>query len=165
MPLTEEQLRIARRQEMLEHIFHGLQDQFDSESQFKHLSINRTILFNVVKSYFYDVDRHKHFHGSHLVDETKQGAYTIKWIAKLRPIQFDHPESSVSPDVLFVNEIFAVRSGLASLSLSPDILPDSLYYGMLYSLRYRCIDERLLFVWLATLLSAVRGDFSRTGRE
>ena len=162
MPLSEHQLRIARRQDLLEQIFSGLREHLDYESEFKHLKINRTVLFNVVASYFHDVDRHKHFHGTKLVDQTKQGAYTIKWITKLRPIQFDHTEDSVSNDVLFINEIFALRCGLASLSLSPNILPQSLYSDMLYALRYRCIDERLLFVWLATLVSAVNGEISNS---
>ena len=161
MPLTDQQMKVARRQEMLERIFDGLRDHLDLGPNFEHLEINRTVLFNVVVSYFHDVDRHKQFHGTKLVDETKQGAFTMKWIAKLRPIQFDHPEPIVSPDILFINEIFSVRCGLAFLNISPDILPASLYYDMLYTLRYRCVDERLLFLWLATIVAAVNGDISR----
>ena len=160
MPLDDTQLKIARRQDLLEQIFLGLRDHLDPKSHFEHFNINRTVLFNVVGSYFHDVDRHKDFHGSSLVDETKQGAFTIKWIAKLRPIQFDHPEPVASTDVLFINEIFAIRCGLAFLKISPDVLPELLYHDMLYALRYRCVDERLLFVWLATVVAAVNGDIA-----
>ena len=162
MPFTDQQMKVVHRQEMLEQIFYGLRDHLNLGPDFEHLEINRTVLFNVVVSYFHDVDRHKQFHGTELVDETKQGAFTMKWIAKLRPIQFNHPEPLASTDVLFINEIFAVRCGLAFLTISPNVLPESLYYDMLYTLRYRCIDERLLFVWLATIVSAVNGDISRS---
>ena len=162
MPLSEQQTKIARRQEILTQIFYGLRDHLDHMADFEHLKINRTVLFNVVGSYFHDVGRHKYFHGTKLVDETKQGAFTIKWIAKLRPIYFDHPEPVASQDVLFINEIFAVRCGLAFMKISPDVLPESLYYEILYTLRYRCIDERMLFVWLSTLVSAVNGDITKS---
>ena len=89
----------------------------------------------------------------------------IKWIAKLRPIHFYHPEPIASKDVLFINEIFAVRCGLAFVKMSPSILPESLYYDILYTLRYRCIDERMLFVWLSTLVSAVNGDITKSNDQ
>ena len=160
MNLTAQQKKFALRQELLEKIFNGLQNQLGlGDDLVKYLKINRTVLFNVVISYFHDVERHKEFHKFSLVDETKQGAFTIKWVARLRPIQFDHKEQVTSKDILYINEIFALRCGLAFVKMSPSKLPEPLYYDMLYTLRYRCIDERLLFVWLATLVSAVNGDF------
>ena len=50
-----------------------------------------------------------------------------------------------------------MRGGMAFMKISPDILPEPLYADMLYTLRYRSIDERILFVWLATLQSALGG--------
>ena len=49
--------------------------------------MNRIVMHNVVVSYFHDVDRHKDFHGTERVDQIKQAAFAIKWIAKLRRIQ------------------------------------------------------------------------------
>ena len=86
MALTQEQEKIAKRQALLEEVFVGLREHLGSD--FKRLQVNRIILHDVVVSYFHDVKRHKDFHGFRLVDETKQAAFTMKWIAKLRPVQF-----------------------------------------------------------------------------
>ena len=150
MPLTPQQARIAKRQELLEQIFAGLASVPDLD--FAHLELNRVVLFNVVVSYFHDVDRHKDFHGSERVDKAKQAAFTIKWISKLRPIQFTCKVEEASQSILYVNEMFAVRCGLAFMQLSPSALPRQLFDDVLYALRYRPVDERMLFVWLTTLV-------------
>ena len=104
MPLTSQQEKIATRQELLEQVFCELKNGLGAD--FEHLAINRVVLYNVVVSYFDDVDRHKDFHGTVLVDEAKQAAYTIKWIAKLRPIQFDCDVEATSQSVLYVKRDF-----------------------------------------------------------
>ena len=106
---------------------------------------------DVAKSYFDDVDRHKHYHGSSLVDEIKQAGFTIKWIAKLRPVQFDCDDAETTRELLYINEIFAVRAGLAFMQRSPDEVPEEIYADLLYTLHYRHVDERMLFISLATL--------------
>ena len=118
---------------------------------FQYLQMNRIVLHNVVVSYFHDVDRHKAFHGTKLIDEVKQGAYTMKWVTMLRPIQFDCEDQEASQDVLYINEIYAIRCGLSFMKISPDELPEPIYFELLYTLRNRAIDERMLFVWLTTL--------------
>ena len=160
MALTCYQKKIAKRQNLLESIFSGLQDHLGSD--FAHIELNSIVLHNVVVSYFDDVDRHKDYHVTTRVDEVKQAAYTIKWIAKLRPIQFSCPEDVVSKPLLYVNEVFAMRGGMAFLRISPDVLPELLYDDMLYTLRYRHIDERMLIVWLSTLQHALDGDIPHT---
>ena len=82
----------------------------------------------------------------------------MKWLAKLRPIQFSCAAQEVTEDILYINEIFAVRAGLAFLRMSPEALPRSLYADVLYTLRNRQIDDRMLFIWLATLKHANQGD-------
>ena len=155
MPLTSEQERIASRQELLEFIFRGLQEHLDPTS--KHLELNRTVLYNIVVSYFEDVDRHKEYHGTPRVDSAKQGAYSIKWIAKLRPIQLKCAEEDVNQELLYINEIYALRCGLSFMRVIPAILPGQLYDDLLYTLRYRHIDERMLLIWLETLRHAIDG--------
>ena len=156
MTFTPEQTRVAKRQDLLESIFAGLRQHLGQG--FEHLQINRVVLFNVVVSYFDDVNRHKHFHGTERIDPTKQAAYTMKWIAKLRPIQFSLPNpDDATKEILYINEIFAVRCGLAFMELTPQDLPDVIYVDALYTIRYRHLDERLLILWLATLQSAING--------
>ena len=156
MALTPQETKIARRQELLTEIFVALRDHVGPD--FDHLELNIAVLHNVVVSYFHDVERHKEFHGTDLVDETKQGAFTMKWISKLRPIQFSCSVEDVSKDILYINEAFAVRSGLAFLRISPDVLPPRLYGDLLYTLRNRPVDDRMLLLWLATLKYAIEGD-------
>ena len=160
MSLTPEQLKVAKRQELLYRIFSGLRAHVGSD--FQHLEVNDVVLHDVVVSYFHDVDRHKDFHNTKLVDDTKQGAYTMKWIVKLRPIQFNRPAEQMTSNLLYINEIFAVRSGLAFMSISPDVLPERLFADLLYTLRYRSVDDRMLFLWLATLRHAISGSFPQS---
>ena len=161
MSLTPKQERIASRQELLELIFRGVQEHLDPST--KHLEVNRTVLHNVVVSYFDDVDRHKDYHGTDRVDNEKQAAYTIKWIAKLRPIQFRCAEEDVYRELLYINEIYALRCGLSFMEITPAILPRRLYDDFLYTLRYRHIDERMLLIWIATLKHALDGNLRTNG--
>ena len=161
MSLTPEQERIATRQELFELIFSGVQEHLDPST--KHLDVNRTVLHNVVVSYFDDVNRHKDYHGTTRVDDAKQAAYTMKWIAKLRPIQFTCAVEDVNQELLYINEIYALRCGLSFMKISPAILPRPLYDDFLYTLRYRHIDERMLLIWIATLRYALDGNLGTNG--
>ena len=147
LPMDNEDREINRLL-FLEQTFDALRAK---SADFRHLRMNRAILSIVVKSYFDDVNRHKHYHGSPRVDEVKQASFTIKWIAKLRPIQFDCDEAETTRELLYINEIFAVRVGLAFMQRSPDEVPKEIYADLLYTLHYRHVDERMLFIWLATL--------------
>ena len=157
MALTPEQEKIARRQALLDATFAGLRENLGSD--FEHLKINRIVLHDVVVSYFHDVRRHKDFHGFKLVDKIKQAVFTMKWIAKLRPVQFECPDERGTANMMYINEILAVRCGLSFMKLQPSDMPDDVYSHMLYTLHYRHMDERMLFVWLETLghLAAAHG--------
>ena len=147
LPMDNEEREIDRLL-FLEQTFDALRVE---SADFRHLRMNRAILCIVVKSYFDDVDRHKSYHGSPLVDEIKQAGFMIKWIAKLRPVQFDCDEAETTRELLYINEIFAVRAGLAFMQRSPNEIPEEIYADLLYTLHYRHVDERMLFIWLATL--------------
>ena len=140
------------RMSLLEETFAELRNEFGT--QFEHLYMNKSVLCIVVKSYFEDVFRHKTYHGSERIDEVKQAGFTIKWIAKLRPIQFECADTETTKELLYINEIFALRCGLMFMKLSPREIPEDIYADVLYTLHYRYIDERMLFVWLATLKRA-----------
>ena len=105
----------------LEQTFDALRDE---SADCRHLRMNRAILCIVVRSYFDDVDRHK---------------------------QFDCDDAQTTKELLYINEIFAVRAGLAFMKRSPDQIPEEIYADLLYTLHYRHVDERMLFIWLSTL--------------
>ena len=151
--MEEADKRVMQRLLLLEQTFENFRQEFGAD--FQHARMNRAILCIVVKSYFDDVDRHKSYHGSERIDEVKQAGFTIKWLSKLRPLQFDCEESETTNQLLYVNEIFAVRCGLMFMKVSPDSIPDNIYADVLYTLHYRNIDERMLFVWLTTLEAAL----------
>lgn len=73
--MNEDDTRVLERLLFLEQTF----DNFRKESgpDFRHARMNRAILCVVVKSYFDDVDRHKAYHGSELIDEVKQAGFMI----------------------------------------------------------------------------------------
>ena len=74
LPMDNEEREIERLF-FLEQTFDALRDE---SPDFRNLRMNRAILCIVVKSYFDDVDRHKRYHGSPLVDPIKQAGFTIK---------------------------------------------------------------------------------------
>ena len=143
------------RMSLLERAFSEFRNELGV--QFEHLRVNKPVLCIVVKSYFDDVHRHKTYHGSQRIDEVKQAGFTIKWIAKLRPIQFDCTDTETTKELLYINEIFSLRCGLMFMNLSPQEIPMDVYADLLYTLHYRYIDERMLFVWLATLRHTLDG--------
>lgn len=144
---------ILKRKHQLEYIFERMKRRSIRSDLAEHLYLNDIVLYNAIVSYFHDVDRHKEFHGSVLVDEVKQAAYLIKWIAKLRPIYFDVKLLNPSYNVLYANEIFAIRSGFSYLGVKPTTLPTKVHKEAHYTLRYRSVDERYLMLWLTHLVS------------
>jgi hypothetical protein len=92
------------------------------------ICLNRAILSGVVRSYFDDIERFKEYTGSVRADRHKQAAYTIKWIAKLKPIQIkideegDKVYETASKELLEVNARFAVYVGIV-LFLDERIIP------------------------------------------
>ncbi|MDR0688044.1 MAG: hypothetical protein LBF55_05065 [Prevotellaceae bacterium] len=92
------------------------------------ICLNRAILSGMVRSYFDDIERFKEYTGSERADRHKQAAYTIKWIAKLKPIQIkiDEKEDKVyetaSKELLEVNARFAVYAGIV-LFLDERVIP------------------------------------------
>ena len=147
--------RIEARCGLLEEKFAEFK-QYAEGGQF--MELDRYALYSAVVSYFHDVERHKRFHEIVLIDTVKQAGFTIKWIAKFRPIRFSW-EEEVSDSLQHCNEIFAVRCGLGFMKLLPMVLPPELTTALNYTLRNRNVDERMLFIWLETLKRAVDGDF------
>jgi hypothetical protein len=80
--------------------------------------LNRAILAGAIRHYFDDIDRFKDYTGSELADKHKQAAYTIKWIAKLKPIQIkidtedDSIYKSMQEDLMEINARFAIYAAL-----------------------------------------------------
>lgn len=115
------------------------------------LYLNDVLLELVVGSYFDDIDRYKGYSGTPRADHHKQAAYTIKWIAKIKPIQIIPVEIHENTDTLLslldVNSSFALYAGIRFLH--GDIFPllsPNFFQHLLYILRYRHISGKSLAV-------------------
>ena len=125
--------------------------------------LNIDLLHAVVKSYYDDIHRYKHFAYAERANSLKQAAYTIKWIAKFRPIQIQEG-TYVSLPIFDVNLIFALICGFSLLDRKIiDLImkdkaktdyenkmkkeedrDDSFYDKLLYIIRYRPLSGRQL---------------------
>lgn len=114
----------------LSEIFTKLKDDFALE----HCRLDNGLLLNVVESYFQDLKRVKDYHGISYANSYKKSAYTIKWICKIRPIQYDKDTSTSNMENLLANELFAIDAGISFLEveiekhISVPFLKDLLYF-------------------------------------
>lgn len=146
--------RAEQRCVLLEKIF----DEFKAHSAAgPYMELDAYALYSAAVSYFEDVDRHKQFHGIERIEDVKQAGFTIKWLAKFRPIRFSC-EGRVTKELQYSNELFAIRCGLSFMRYGLRALPEALAKEVLYTLRNRSLDERLLFIWLETLKRGINGD-------
>ncbi|MDE6873671.1 MAG: hypothetical protein K2P87_04355 [Lachnospiraceae bacterium] len=81
-------------------------DDFIEQSHFQEtVFCNERILMQVILDYYSDIDRLKAFHGIERVRTEKIFAYTIAWIVKRKPLQYN--SNSYDEKDIFVNERFA----------------------------------------------------------
>ena len=79
--------------------------------------INDTKLQGICRLFINDIKKFKRTHNSHHgTDNLKRAAYLSRWIAKIRPIEFDtafDPDRTQddykNPELVFLNEQFAIR--------------------------------------------------------
>lgn len=119
----------------------------------KGININRSILLDITSSYYYDVERLKHFHNIERIDGYKIAGLMIKWITKLRPIyisyeNFTEPEPEFTKFHSLCNQVFALRVGLSMAEISINKIPKITQHKLIYHFTYREIDEDMLFILL-----------------
>ncbi len=105
--------RIKERCAFLEGIYNRFCDRWPG------VYLNRYLLQETVESYFCDVYRLKFFRPVNLINEYKKAAYTMKWIARIRPIQMDEGHGP-STSTLMVNSYYALMSGFTLLDINYD---------------------------------------------
>lgn len=112
------------------------------------LFLSKELLHCAVNAYFDDIYKYKAYAGSKYADKHKQGAYTMIWISRFKPIQLKE-SAKIDTTYLTINEAFAIYAGL--MFLNPEVvgkMDESFYKHLVYSLTYRHLDGR----GLATLL-------------
>lgn len=97
--------------------------------------LSTAVLDNLEHRYFIDLDGAKVLHGIEHADRHKRAAFTIKWIAQLRPIQVC-AGTKASKEVLLINELFAMYAGLEHLDISFADIDRAWMKSFLFTLRY-----------------------------
>ena len=123
------------------------------------IRINKKLLFHAVYSYFYDIERVKHFHGMKRINEAKKAAYLTKWIIRMKPIYFDDSEATdktLTSEMLIFNEFFAFRSALAYAEIPLSAVSDGTLDVILYQFAYRDIEPGLLSILFEMLIAQTK---------
>ncbi|MDR0687259.1 MAG: hypothetical protein LBF55_01060 [Prevotellaceae bacterium] len=116
------------------------------------ICLNRVILAGVVRSYFDDIERFKEYTKSEYADRHKQAAYTIKWIAKLKPIQIkidkegDEIYQNMPQELMEINARFALYVAMV-LFLDAQIISlmsKKIFDHLVYTAMFRDISGRQL---------------------
>lgn len=127
----------------------------DCEYLVNAVHLNKGILLPLVQSYFYDVERLKHFHAIDKIDGYKQAGFMMKWIIKLRPIFFDDSQLDAKTGItkfhLFCNEIYALRIGLSMAKIQVSKVSAEFLNKQIYQLVHRNVDEHMLMMWLEAI--------------
>lgn len=118
--------------------------------------LDKDILIHCVDSYLCDIERTKAFHDILLADQHKQAGFTIKWIAKSRPI-ISKPGAPQTKASLLANEVFALTAGLCKINANLCDLSDSLLRNLLYTLHYRNLDAEVLSTLMYTVECGLNG--------
>ena len=106
------------------------------------ICLNEDILSIVIKAYFDDIYRYKLRSHTERADNHKQGAYIIKWLSKLRPIQI-LPDKEITKELLFINSAFAIFVGFSFLKCNAyDVIEPSFYKHLLSETQYRNISGK-----------------------
>lgn len=119
------------------------------------INISHPILMDILRSYFRDVERIKHFHGGiQRVDESKIAGYLSYWIVKFRPIQLFPNISDLSVFEYYINESFAFAVSVSRF-YGVDVKPisENFYNDVLYYCRYRILTGDSLFLMFKAISS------------
>jgi hypothetical protein len=118
--------------------------------------INKEFLACAVRSYFDDIYRFKEYSGSEYADNHKQAAYTIKWIARFRPIQIKE-EVAMTTELLTINSVYALYAGFVFLDLNiSNVISQHFFDHLIYTTQYRNLSGRQLATTLYVLECAVK---------
>lgn len=132
------------------------------------LHINYVQLYNVVASYFQDVDRYKQYHfrdpAKSLVNDAKKCAFTLKWLSRIKPLYIHNSFSLDHSDLdtfdyddpsMIVNEWFSVFVAECLLGIG---FSTTKFSEILYLLRYRNPDEYALIPLFQVLMDLRDGE-------
>jgi hypothetical protein len=112
------------------------------------VTLNHTILNDVVRLYWEDLSRFKEFHQIKRAEEPKQASFSLKWIIKLRPVVFSGiSNKSATRNCLLLNEVLGLTVALQVLKIPAKTISPETYEATLYTLRHGSFEEDHFLLW------------------
>jgi hypothetical protein len=120
------------------------------------IQLNESLLFLAAKAYFDDIYKFKIYSGSEKAEPYKLAGYTLKWIAKIKPLQLICPPKYTVPDAAMqINGFYAIACAVSHLNIEledvtaqekliKDLLYNTLYRnisGKSYAITFRLLEE------------------------
>lgn len=135
--------QIELRVNTLKKLYDSLMQKYDQKTK-SAVYLNEVLLYAAVSSYYDDIYRFKDFSCSKWADNHKQAGYTIKWIAKFRPIQI-LPGVEVNKSIFIINSVFALFVGFSFLDTKvADSISKHFYDHLIYLTLYRNLSGKHL---------------------
>jgi hypothetical protein len=131
--------RILRRYDSLIEMYNYFKEALKVEKAY----INRSLLYTAVICCFDDIEKQKTNLKIVKEDRHRVASLTIKWLAKIRPIQLKDDITTNTTDLL-LNEIFALIAGFGFLDINLNSIPEEIINSYKYSLRYNELNEKQL---------------------
>lgn len=110
--------------------------------------LNQSLLRAAVESYYCDIYRLKFFRPVTWADACKKAAFTMKWIAKIHPVQI---RQGFTPDkgTLMANEYFAICAATSLLDLKEEQASSNTWFtnywsNLVYLLYYHSVPVESL---------------------
>ena len=105
--------------------------------------LNLKLLRHTVESYMLDMERMKTFHDIKYSDRHKRAAFSMYWIAKIKPIQ-RATDANMTKALILVNEAYAIHAGIGHLDASVKNISADYLRNLLYTLHYRHVPPEAL---------------------
>lgn len=114
------------------------------ESRHKNaVHLNAKLLRHAVECYFLDLERLKAFHDIQFADQHKRAAFTMLWLARIKPVQLA-TDVNMTKALMLVNEAYAIHAGLAHMAIDIDTISTACLRNLLYTLHYRNSSPEVL---------------------
>lgn len=145
---------LAKRCAIIERLYGDFLNNLPENIPADSFRLNRRLVLEAIKSYFFDMERVRRFHGIEHPNRSKISGYTAFWLAKTRCIQL--VSDKLDEPSVYINEMFSVFVYLAFLEVSSENVPPHLYLDLLYDMHFSVPSKELLSILGSSLIEIDR---------
>lgn len=120
---------IQERIKLFEQVYNEYVDRW------RDVYLNPYLLREAVESYYCDIYRLKFFRQVDRINEHKKAAYTMKWLARIRPVQM-REGAGPAKSIVMVNAYFALMAGLTLLDVDNNAIKDEWWRTFITDMTY-----------------------------